>query len=144
MAWNLTEALAWYQKQGAPADQNALISLLAEIQRENGGSIPRYFLSEIAAAYGVKEALLLAILRRVPRLRLADSHTLELCAGPACGKCAALAASAEKLCAAQPKKVTLKFTPCMRQCAKGPNIKWDGKLYHQADEALLKKLSETP
>jgi hypothetical protein len=30
----------------------------------------------------------------------------------------------------------------MRLCGKGPNIRWDGTLYHGADEALLKMLLE--
>lgn len=143
MAWSLQEALNYYKRQGAPADQSALISLLTEVQQEQGGSIPNALLAEIAAYYAVKDTLLLAIIRRIPRLRLSDSHTLELCSGPNCGKAAALAACAEKLCAAHPGKIALKYVPCMRLCAKGPNIKWDGKLYHQAEEALLKKLTET-
>ena len=36
MEWNLDEALDYYHRQGAPGDQNALISLLKEIQKENG------------------------------------------------------------------------------------------------------------
>ena len=28
----------------------------------------------------------------------------------------------------------------MRMCGKGPNLKWDGTLYHHADEALIQKL----
>jgi len=140
MDWNLSEALDHYKRQGAPSDQTALISLLTEIQREQGGSIPKHLIPEVADYYAVKEALLLAIIRRIPRLRLADSHLLEVCAGPNCGKAAALASWAEKLCASHPGKVTLKFVPCMRMCAKGPNIKWDGTLYHKADEALLKQL----
>lgn len=139
MDWNLAQAMEYYRGQGAPADQNALIALLGEIQREQG-SISRGLLSEIAAFYGIREALLLAIIRRIPRLRLSDMHTLELCAGPNCGKATALAAKAEALCAAYPGKVTLKFTPCMRMCGKGPNLKFDGRLYHQADEALLEQL----
>ena len=140
MNWNLPEALDYYKRQGAPADQNALVSLLKEVQQENG-SIPRGMLAEIAAFYGTKEALLLALIRRIPRLQLSDSHILELCAGPNCGKAAALAACAEKLCKENPG-ITLKFVPCMRLCAKGPNLKFDGQLYHKADEALLKKLLE--
>ena len=142
MAWNLTEALEYYKRQGAPGDQNALIALLTEIQQEHGGSIPKHIPAEIAAAYGTKEALVTAIIRRIPRLRLSDLHTLELCAGPNCGKSVALAKAAEQLCAAHPGKISLKFTPCMRLCGKGPNLKWDGKLYHRADEALLRKLTE--
>lgn len=139
----LQDILDYYRRQGAPADQSALISLLTEIQQDHGGSIPKALLSEISAYYGTKEALLLAIIRRVPRLRLSDVHTLELCAGPNCGKAAALARRAEELTAAYSGKVTLKFVPCMRMCGKGPNLRFDGKLYHQADDALLKKLVET-
>ena len=140
MAWNLSEALDYYKRMGAPVDQNALISLLTEIQQEHGGSIPKAILSDIASYYGTKEALLTALIRRIPRLKLSDVHTLELCAGPNCGKAAALAKAAEALCAAHPGKINLKFTPCMRLCGKGPNLKWDGTLHHKADDSLLKEL----
>lgn len=138
MSWDLEEAIAYHRRCGAPADQNAVIGLLGEIQQENGGSIPRYVLPVIAEAYGVKESFFLAIIKRIPRLRLADTHRLELCAGPNCGKRTELAAVAEKLC--KNSKVELKFVPCMRLCGKGPNIRWNGKLYHQADEKLLRML----
>ena len=141
MSWSLEEAISYYQNQGAPGDQSAVISMLREIQRENGG-IPVYVLAEIAGAYGVKESFLHAIIKRIPSLRLADTHCLELCAGPNCGKRAELAAFAEKLRDAAPGKFTVKYVPCMRMCGKGPNIKWDGKLYHQASEALLRGLME--
>jgi len=135
----LQEILSYYKRQGAPADQSALISLLGEVQQMQGGSIPKWILGEMAAFYGIKESFLLAIIRRIPRLRLADTHLLEVCAGPNCGKAAALAACAEALCASR-SDVTLKFVPCMRLCGKGPNLKFDGKLYHQANEDLLKEL----
>ena len=138
--WNLEEAISYYKKQGAPSDQAALVSLLREVQQENGGAIPKSALPAMAEGLGVKESYLLAVIRRIPSLRLSDMHTLELCAGPNCGKHAALAACAEKLC--KGKNITLKFTPCMRMCGKGPNLKWDGKLYHKADEALLRSLIE--
>ena len=136
----LRDTLDYYRRQGAPADQNALIALLTELQQENGGSIPRALPAQIADYYGIREALLLAIIRRIPRLRLSDTHLLEVCAGPNCGKAAALAKAAEALAAAHPGTITLKFVPCMRLCGKGPNLKWDGKLYHRADEALLAQL----
>jgi len=139
MAWDLKEAVAWYGKQGAPRDQTALVNLLREIQTENGGSIPKWILAPVAESYGVKESLLLALIRRYPSLRLADTHLLEVCAGPNCGKHTQLAAAAEAL---RQKGITVKFVPCMRMCGKGPNLKWDGKLYHQANEALLRKLLE--
>ena len=142
MSWSLLEAISYYKKQGAPADQTAVIGLLREIQQENGGSIPRHTLAEIAAAYAVKESFLSAIIRRIPSLRVGDTHCLALCAGPNCGKHAALAAFAENLQHTHPGSFTLKYLPCMRMCGKGPNIKWDGTLYHRADEALLRRLIE--
>lgn len=137
--WSLEEVISYYKNQGAPGDQNALIALLREIQTENGG-IPGYMLGQIAAAYQIKEGLLLALIKRIPSLRVADAHCLEMCAGPNCGKHSALAACAEKL--QKEKGFNLKFTQCMRMCGKGPNIKWDGKLYHKADEDLLRKLTD--
>lgn len=138
MAWNLKEAVSYYKKQGAPSDQSALIGLLREIQEEYG-AIPSHLLPDAAALLGTRESFLLAVIRRQPRLRLGDSHILELCAGPNCGKHTELAALAEALCVGKPG-ITLRFTPCMRQCGKGPNLKWDGTLHNHADAELLKKL----
>lgn len=142
MSWNLEEALGYYKKQGAPADQSALISLLREIQQEHGGSIPVGLLPAIAEEYTVKETYLQAIIKRIPSLRLADSHCLELCGGPNCSKRARLAEFVEKTYGKNPKNFTVKYVPCMRMCGKGPNLKWDGKLYNGADEALVRKLVE--
>jgi len=139
MDWNLDEAIAYYKKQGAPRDQSAVASLLKEIQQENSGSIPMAAVARMAEALETKESYFLALIRRLPSLRLSDTHTLELCAGPNCGKHRALADYAEKHCGS---KVKLKYVPCMRMCAKGPNVRFDGKLYHGADEALLKQLLE--
>ena len=141
MAWNLQEAVEYYKRQGAPQDQSALLSLLREVQEEHEG-IPKGLLPEIGSILGVKESFLLALIRRQPRLRLTDTHTLELCAGPNCGKRTELAELAEKLCGGR-SDVTLKFVPCMRQCGKGPNLKWDGVLYNRADDKLLEKLLDT-
>lgn len=140
MSWDLNEAISYYKTQGAPGDQNALIAFLREVQQNHGGSIPGYLLSSIASGYAIKESFLLALIRRIPSLRLKDAHCLELCAGPNCSKRAQLAAFVEKTYGANPKNFTLKYVPCMRLCGKGPNLKWDGKLYHGADEALIRKL----
>ena len=141
MTWELQEAVQYYQKQGAPGDQNALIALLREVQGEFGG-IPQFLLPEIAEALGTKASLLNALIRRMPSLRLQNGHCLELCAGPNCSRRAALAAFVENTYGTKPKAFTLKYVPCMRMCGKGPNLQWDGKLYHQADEALIRRLVE--
>ena len=138
MAWNLEEALNYYEKQGAPRDQSAVIGLLKEISGEMGGGIPMSVLETAAERYGVKVTFLLAIIKRIPGLRLTDSRCLEMCAGPNCGRHTALADAAEKLC--RQHNVTLRFVPCMRLCGKGPNIKWNGRIHHGATEALISEL----
>ena len=137
MEWNLQEAVAYYKKIGAPGDQTALIQLLGEVQ-ENFGGIPGHLLPELAEKLGTKQGVLLALIKRIPRLRSSDVHILEVCAGPICPKRADLAAVAERLC--KGRNIRLKFVPCMRQCGKGPNIRFDGVAYNGADEALLKQL----
>ena len=142
MSWDVNEALAYYRRQGAPGDQNALRSLLAEIQTEYGGAIPQYLLPTVAAELGTKESFLAAIIRRIPSLRLQDHHLLEICAGPNCPKRANLADFAEKTYGKRPG-LTIRTVPCMRMCGKGPNIKWDGVIHHQATEQLLEQLIKT-
>ena len=142
MTWTLEEAISYYQKMGAPQDQSALISLLREIQQENGGSIPQHSVISVAQSYGIKESLILAIIKRIPSLRLGDSHCLEMCAGPNCGKHMQLANYAEQLQKASCNAFSLKYSPCMRMCGKGPNVKWDGQIYHRCTISFLKKLLE--
>lgn len=141
MSWSIEEAILYYKKQGAPADQSALVNLLREVQNESGGSIPAWAAARIAGDYGVRETFLQAIIRRIPGLRIGDVHCLELCAGPNCGKHTALASLANELQQTAACKFTVKYVPCMRLCGKGPNLKWDGKLYHRADGALLRELT---
>jgi len=133
----MKEMLEYYRRQGAPSDQTALISLLREVQSEYG-AIPNWAVTEIAEHYAVKESFLLAIIKRIPALRLQNTHLLQLCAGPNCGKHTGLAAEAEKLC--KLKGVTLQYMGCQRMCGKGPNMKFDGKLYHKATKELLQEL----
>ena len=140
MQWDMEEAIAHYRSLGAPGDQSAVIALLREAQSAHGGSIPPELLRPMATGLGTKEALLTALIRRIPSLKLGNGLCMELCAGPNCGKHAALAAFAEKACAA--KGVRLQYSGCMRLCGKGPNLRWKGQLYHRADQALVQKLLE--
>ena len=142
MDWNLDEAIAYYKKQGAPRDHSAVTALLKEIQQENGGSIPMQAVVRTAEAMDVKENLLLALIRRIPSLRLMDGHCLEICAGPNCGKQKTLSEFVEKTYGSKPKGFTLKYVPCMRMCGKGPNIRWDGCIHHKADPELIRRLVE--
>ena len=133
----MKEMLDYYRRQGAPGDQTALVNLLKELQQTHG-AVPKWAVAEIAEYYKIKESFILAVVKRIPSLRLQDTHLLELCAGPNCGRHTALAAEAEKLC--KLKGITMKYMGCQRMCGKGPNIKFDGKLYHKATVDLLREL----
>ena len=137
----MKEIIAYYKRMGAPQDQNALIALLKEVQSEHNG-IPMYAISEIVGEMDIKESLLLALVRRIPSLRLSDSHLLEICAGPNCGKRTELTDFVEKTYGKKPTGFTLRYCGCMRQCGKGPNIRWDGKLYNAATPELIRSLIE--
>jgi len=136
----MKEMLDYYRRQGAPGDQTALVNLLKELQ-QTYGAVPKWAVAEIAEYYKIKESFILAVVKRIPSLRLQDTHLLELCAGPNCGKHTALAAEAEKLC--KLKGITMKYMGCQRMCGKGPNIKFDGKLYHKATVDLLRELLDS-
>ena len=129
----MDELIRYYKELGAPADQTVLVSMLRQIQKEHDG-IPQWVLPQLAQGLQVKESFLLAIIKRIPGLQMQNTHCLELCAGVNCAKHVTLAAYAEK------QGIAVKYVPCMRMCGKGPNIRYDGKVYHHADEALLKQL----
>ena len=69
--FDMQEAVAYYKKQGAPADQTALVNLLKEVQAQFGGIDPAH-ITQAAELLGTKESLLLALVRRMPWLRLPD------------------------------------------------------------------------
>ena len=136
MNFDLKEAIDYYRRQGAPGDQTALRNLLAEVQEANDGAIPGFLLPIIAEDLGTKESFLAALIRRIPSLRLKDQHLLEICAGPNCSRKGDLARLAEQYRG----RVEVRLVPCMRQCGKGPNLRFDGRLYNGADAKLLEQL----
>ena len=134
----ISQLVEQYRRQGAPEDQGVLIALLRQVQQELGGSIPMGVVQQLARELEIRESLLLALIRRIPSLRLSGSHLLEICAGVNCSKHQALAQAAQKL-----EGVTVKFVPCMRLCGKGPNVRLDGRLYHKMDPEQLRELINT-
>ena len=141
MAWSIEEALKYYQNMGAPRDQNALIGLLKEVQQELG-AVPQWAITQAAEYYRIQPSLLLALIRRVPRVRLENTHLLEICGGPNCPRKRDLMTLVEKRYGKEPRSFILRQVGCMRQCGKGPNIRWDGRVYNGADEELIASLVE--
>ena len=151
MDWNFDEAVAHYRSQGAPHDQQALVELLREVQRESGGVIPAEALAQTAAALGCRESFLAAVIRRYPSLRTQQApHRLELCGGQRCGArhTAQLASFIERTYAVKSGGVSARggfsyrVTGCMKNCGAGPSLKWDGELVSRADERTVRQLVE--
>lgn len=147
--WSLDEAIEYYEGQEAAHNQEALVALLREVQEENGGVLPEAAVAEIAERLGLKESFIGAIIKRYPSLRTESApHMLEVCGGPNCARnnSAALLKfiSSEYDVASggisRRGKFSYKIGNCMKQCGKGPNIKWDGKIYNGATKELLQKL----
>ena len=136
MAWDLAEAMEYYGKMGAPREQSALVALLKEVQSAGGGSILEGEVGQICRFYGIKEGLILALIKRIPGLRLGEGHVLEICGGPNCGKHREIAEFANSLGSG----ITVKYVPCMRMCGKGPNVRWDGTVYHGMTVEKLKEI----
>ena len=140
----IMELIAYYRDQGAPQDQQMLIALLREAQQAQGGLLSMDTLERIAGAYDIRTAVLHALIRRVPGLRLETApHRLEIC-----GTCRAGAALRDyvertyhvKSGASSSAGFSYHVMPCMKNCKNGPSIRWDGTLYSRADEAVIRRL----
>ncbi len=149
--WDLYEAITYYQKDGAPQNQDVLIALLREVQEENKGVLPSIAIREIAEQMSVKESFLLAIIKRYPSLHIESApNFLEICGGPNCAK----NNSAKLMRFIMEKykvgsggistkgRFSYKISGCMKHCGKGPNIKWNGEVYNKMDEKKLVQLIE--
>lgn len=136
-----------YREMGVPQDQQMLIALLREVQAETGGTLSEDVLRQVADAYGIRESMLTALIRRVPDLRMAKAaHRLEMCGN--CRAGAALRQWVEETYrvksggTCEQAGFTYHVTPCMKNCKRGPSVRWDGVLYSHADRELLLSLIE--
>ena len=144
--WCLSEAIIFYRNAGATGDQQLLIELLREVQRENGGTIPQIWISEIADGLGIKYTFLNALIKRYPSLCLEDTpNRLEICGGPVCGKSRILIEQVKKKYHIDSNMdgksdFSLHITGCMKNCRCGPNIRWNGVQYSHASIELIDSL----
>ena len=144
---SIEEMIMYYGDQGAPQDQQMLIALMREMQEAEGGVLSQAMIEAVAQAYEIKPAVLWALIRRVPSLRCETvPHRLE-----ACGTCRAGAKLRDFIERTYGVKsggcneafgFSYRVTPCMKNCKNGPSVRWDGKLYGQADETLIRSLVE--
>ena len=142
-SWNLQDAIEYCRSQNPQQNQQALVGLLREVQKENGGVIPGVSLDEISAGLKLKKTFLTAIIKRYPSLRTEEApHRLEICGGERCALrgCRELRCFVEENYRVKNGGVSLKggfsfqVTGCMKNCLNGPSIKWDGQLYSCVDK----------
>lgn len=147
--WSRQEAIAYYKLQDVSQNQQALIELLREIQKNNNGVISYDDLKAVEEAFLLKESFLMAVIKRYPSLRMEDvPHLLEICGGKncACGNSKKLInfiTSTYKLSSGEMTSTggfKFRVVNCLKQCAKGPNIKWDGIVYNNVNIDKLKKI----
>ena len=141
----LLTLIDYYRTQGAPGDQQMLVALLREVQEAEGGILSQNAKAMITEAYGLKSSVLQVIFRRVPGLRTQDApHQLEICGS--CRAGVALRVWLEDTYQVKSGDISqiggffYRIVGCMKQCGRGPALRWDGTLYTQADKALVQKL----
>ena len=132
----LAAALEAYRDAG-PADQQALIALLREVQRIYGcvsGELQR----RVADTVGTKPALVAALVKRIPSLTEdVCRHQITVCTGPRCSAKGGgrVLRSFEDALGIQPGEITpdgrfrLVTRNCLKQCGSAPNAVIDGTLY---------------
>ena len=137
----LNALLEDYRLRGAPEDQQLLIALLRDAQTALGGALTHTAVNQIARAYGVPPSMIMALIRRIPSLRLEDMlHRLEIC--QRCGAKLASKLDKQRLAA---RGVEVRMVPCMKNCKNGPSLKWDGELIPRAQvQQLADMLSRLP
>ena len=134
-----------YRAQGAPQDQQMLIALLRDAQETCAGALSKAALAQIAQELGVKETMLLALIRRIPSLRLDTApNLLEMC--QTCPKGRELRAWVENTFHVQSGGsceacgFSYRTVPCMKNYKNGPSVKWNGTLYSHTTRELLEQL----
>ena len=144
----MQEIIETYSARGAARDQNELVQLMREAQALYGGVLPQTALDGIAAALDLKRTFLDAVLRRYPCMRAdAARHTLAGCWGKNCAKRDALADFDRQEYSVQPggvAKAGVRFQAagCMKNCGKGPCVKWDGEIHTGMTAEKLRQLIE--
>lgn len=147
--WDLHEAVEYYKGQDAPQNQFALVELLKETQEHNGGVLTDVIIEEIAGLLNIKVTFLNAVIKRYPSLKpVSAPHRLEVCGGKNCagnGSAALLKFIRQAYGVENGISVSGGFSfavcNCLKQCGKGPNIKWDGEIYNAATPELINKLT---
>ena len=145
----LKEIFSYYCKYSKRLDQSELIEMLREIQEVCGGVISATALQSVCDELGVKDNYISTVIKFCPDIKTERvSHRLSVCGGVNCKNngSSELGEYIRKTYGVKPGGICEKYgfsyeiCGCIKQCASGPNIKWDGKVYSKVTTKMLDKL----
>ena len=149
MEENLREIFEYYCKYSKRLSQDELVSMLREIQEVCGGVITASALSCVCNELEVKESYINTVIKFTPDNKTEKfAHRLSICGGVNCKSngSSELHEHIKNKYKVNPGGVSEKYgfsydvCGCMKQCAYGPNIKWDGKIYSKVTTNMLDSL----
>lgn len=145
----LEEIFSYYGEQKDKNSQEAVVSLLRELQ-EVCGCITLDLKKKVIETTGVSENFLQCLLRMYPSLKEANTeHEVIFCTGERCGKkdgAALLRKWKEQFSIREngisaDGKIELRTQNCLKQCKNAPNVMVDGVIYSGSEiEDIMKKL----
>ena len=145
----LKEIFSYYCKYSKRLSQDELVAMLREIQEVCGGVITASALQSVCEELGVKENYISTVIKFCPDIKTEKvSHRLSICGGVNCKRNGSgdLGEYIRKTYGVKPGGICEKhgfsyeICGCMKHCAYGPNIKWDGKVYSKVTPEILDTL----
>lgn len=126
------EIMEYYEVQRDAKSQDNLVSLLREVQ-DLYGYIPAEKVAVMAERLGIKEAVILQLIKLYPSFRKASySHCITVCTGARCGAQGASAIMDAVMKAAKANgdgKFKIVMKECLKSCGTAPNLTVDGDSY---------------
>lgn len=147
----IEEIFEYYSRKGQELDQEAMVSMLRELQ-DLMGFISPAFMERAAKAGKVKLSTVQAIIKRYPSLKAADTvHEIVICTGKSCaakGNLEVLTQLKKKLNInengiSEDGRICLKTRTCLKKCRMAPNVLIDGVCYvGKSVKEILELLSD--
>ena len=143
---DLKEIFDYYCKYSNRLSQEELVAMLREIQEVCGGVITAEALQRVCDKLGVKDSYISTVIKFVPDIKTEKVlHRLSICGGVNCksNNSGELNDYIRKNYNVAPGGICEKYgfsydvCGCLKHCAHGPNIKWDGKVFSKVTPDIL-------
>lgn len=144
----LQEIITYYEKDCDMPNTEKLLPMLREIQ-EAEGYIPEFVKQTVSERFDLKSTYINAVIKRYPSLKEQPyKYEIKICTDGRCASKAALSVlqEFESILGVQKGQVTkdnlflLNTCQCLHQCAKGPNVMVNDRLYSQVTPSMVNKI----